>query len=256
MLTMAREKFCSAELIDRRDVSDTLAIFRFSTSDKLVFTAGQYATIAIETGGDLLERPYSIVSSPYERFLEFFVELVPGGLLTPQLWDLRLGSSILVRRRIVGQFTLDKTVHRHLMMATVTGAAPFVSMLRTQRIESVSGISSTSKMVLIHGASHSAQFGPYAAELETLSRDGWLEYIPTISRPWEDLDWKGETGRVEDVVRKHADRLAFNHTNSVAYACGHPQMTQKVKEILVRARFSQDQIREEEYFVLHEQEPQ
>jgi ferredoxin--NADP+ reductase len=249
---MQREKYCSAELIERTNVSDALAIFRFQPADQLIFTAGQYAMIAIEADGDLLERPYSIVSSPYERFLEFFVELVPGGILTPKLWDLRLGSSILVRRRIVGQFTLDNTVQRHLMMATVTGVAPFVSILRTRRIDRERGVASSDQVVIIHGASRSADFGPYSSELETLSRDGWLEYIPTISRPWEELNWQGETGRVEDVVRKHADRLGFDRTNSVAYACGHPQMIQKVKEILRRARFTEDDIREEEYFVLHD----
>lgn len=252
MAAMTLEKFCSAELIERRNVSDTLAIFRFQPATQLLFTAGQYATIAIEANGDMLERPYSIVSSPYQRFLELFVELVPGGLLTPKLWDMKLGSSILVRRRIVGQFTLDKTVRRHLMMATVTGVAPFVSMLRTQHIDRERGGASSDQLVVIHGASRSADFGPYLNELKTLSGDGWLEYIPTISRPWEEPNWQGETGRVEDVVRKHADRLGFDRTNSVAYACGHPQMIQKVKEILRRARFTEDQIREEEYFVLHE----
>jgi len=252
LAALAREEFCSAELIDRQNVSNTLAIFRFNIEDQLSFAAGQYATIAIDGDGDLLERPYSIVSSPYERFLEFFVELVPGGLLTPKLWDMRLGSSILVRRRIVGQFTLDKTFQRHLMIATVTGVAPFVSMLRTQRIDRERGGTSSNQLVVIHGASRSADFGPYLNELKTLSGDGWLEYIPTISRPWEEPNWQGETGRVEDVVRKHADRLGHDHNNSVAYACGHPQMIQKVKEILVRARFSEEHIREEEYFVLHE----
>ena len=78
------------------------------------------------------------------------------------------------------------------------------------------------------------------------------KYIPTISRPWEEPNWLGETGRVEDVLRKHADRLGFNHTNSVAYACGHPQMVENVKGILARARFLKDHIREEEYFALHD----
>jgi ferredoxin/flavodoxin---NADP+ reductase len=249
---MSREKFCSAELIERRNISDTLGIFRFLTADQLFFTAGQYTTIAIEADGDLHERPYSIVSSPYERFLEFFIELVPGGLLTPELWDMRLGSTILIRRRIVGQFTLDRAVNRYLMMATVTGVAPFVSMLRTQHIDRGRGAAFSDKLVVIHGASRSADFGPYLSELEKLSRDKWLEYIPTISQPWEEPNWRGETGRVEDVVRKHADRLGFNHTNSVAYACGHPQMVENVKGILARARFLKDKIREEEYFVPHD----
>lgn len=249
---MPRANSCTAELIERRDLSERLAVFRFLVAEQLSFTAGQCATLGIEAGGKLLERPYSIVSSPYERFLEFFVELVPGGLLTPKLWDMRLGSTILIRRRIVGQFTLDRAINRHLMMATVTGVAPFVSMLRTQHIDRERGVASRDQLVVIHGASRSADFGPYLSELEKLSLYGWLTYIPTISRPWEEPNWQGETGRVEDVVRKHADRLGFNHTNSVAYACGHPQMVENVKGILARARFLKDQIREEEYFVLHD----
>ena len=249
--SLARPKFYSAELIERHNVSDTLATFRFLTADQLSFRAGQYATLAIEADEELLERPYSIVSSPYERFLEFFIELVPGGLFTPKLWDMGIGSTILIRRRIVGQFTLDASVKRHLMLATGTGVAPFVSMLRTQTIiEKERGPGSSDQFVLIHGGSRSSDFGPYLNEIERLSCDGRLTFVPTISRPWEEPNWTGETGRVEDVVRKHADRLAFDHTNSVAYACGHPQMIENVRGILSRARFSRDQIREEEYFIL------
>ena len=246
---MPRANCCAAELIERRDLSERLAVFRFLVAEQLSFTAGQYATIGIEADGKLLERPYSIVSSPYERFLEFFVELVPGGFLTPKLWDMRVGSTILIRRRIVGQFTLAGAVNRHLMMATVTGVAPFVSIARTQCITRERGVTSSDELFVIHSASRSADFGPYLGELEKLSHAGWLKYIPTISRPWEEPNWRGETGRVEDVVRKHADRLGFNHTNSVAYASGHPQMVENVKGILARARFVKDQIRAEEYFV-------
>jgi ferredoxin--NADP+ reductase len=127
-------------------------------------------------------------------------------------------------------------------------------MLRTQHIDRERGAASSDQLVVIHGASRSVDFGPYLSELEELSRDGWLKYIPTISRPWEEPNWQGEMGRVEDVLRKYADRLGFNHTNSVAYACGHPQMVENVKGILARGRFLKDQIREEEYFALHDSE--
>jgi ferredoxin--NADP+ reductase len=249
---MTDASHCSAELIERVNVSASLAIFRFSVASRLSFSAGQFATIGIAADGDVIERPYSIVSSPHEPFLEFFVELVPGGILTPKLWELKLGSAILVRRRIVGQLTLDSTVHRHLMMATVTGVAPFVSILRTQQIDRAGGAASNHQLVVIHGASRAADFGPYLSELEELSHAGWLTYIPTISRPWKEPNWKGETGRVEDIVRKHADQLGLDHGNSVAYACGHPQMVANVKDILKRACFLKDQIKEEEYFTLHD----
>jgi ferredoxin--NADP+ reductase len=249
---MVKAEHYPAELIERKDVSASLAVFRFLAAEHPSFTAGQYATIGVVGDGDMIERPYSIVSSPYERFLEFFVELVPGGDLTPKLWDLELGSNIFIRRRIVGHLNLAPIVKRHLMLATVTGVAPFVSILRTQQIERRRGKASDDRFLLIHGASREADFGPYLSELEEFSQAGSFTYIPTISRPWEEPNWKGETGRVEDVVRKHADKNEFDHTNSVAYACGHPRMVENVTDILTRAGFRKDQIREEEYFKLHD----
>lgn len=242
----------SAELFERRDVSASLAVFRFRVAERPSFTAGQYATIGVIVDGEIIERPYSIVSSPGEPFLEFFVELVPGGDLTPKLWELNLGSRILIRRRIVGQLTLAPTVKRHLMLATVTGVAPFVSILRTEEIERQRGKVSDAQFLLIHGASRVADFGPYLSELEELSQTGSLIYVPTISRPWEEPNWKGETGRVEDIVRKHADQLGMDPTNSIAYACGHPCMIQNVQGVLTRAGFRQNQIRKEQYFELQE----
>jgi ferredoxin--NADP+ reductase len=136
------------------------------------------------------------------------------------------------------------------MLSTVTGVAPFVSILRTQQIERERGVTSNHQFVVIHGASQSADFGPYRSELEELSRAGWLTYIPTVSRPWAEPNWDGETGRIEDIARKYADRIGFDHSNSVAYACGHPQMVTNVRAILERARFSRDQIKAETYFVI------
>jgi ferredoxin--NADP+ reductase len=243
--------FSTAELIERKDVTNTLAIFRFRAAEPIRFVAGQYTTISIKCDGVLVERPYSIASSPYERSVEFFIELVPGGLFTPQLWKLGLGASILIRRRAVGRFTLDSSSDRHLMLATVTGVAPFISMLRTRRFDHERGVSTREQFLIIHGASCSAELGPYRNELEQLSAEGWLKYVPTISRPWEEPNWVGEIGRVEDIVRKHADQLGFSGVNSVAYTCGHPQMVETVKGILTRDRYLKRQIREEQYFALH-----
>ena len=248
--TKAQANYCEAELIERTDVSANLAILRLRVAEQPSFTAGQFATIGLAVDGEVVERPYSIVSSPHEQFLEFFIELVPGGSITPKLWELQLGSTILVRRRIVGQLTLDTGVTHHLMLATVTGVAPFVSILRTQQIDRERGAATNHRFLVIQGASQSADFGPYRRELEELSHGGWLTYISTVSRPWAEPSWKGETGRIEDVLRKHSDQHGFDHTNSVAYACGHPQMIANVKAMLARARFRKDQIKEEKYFSL------
>ena len=194
VLSAVQANHCPAELIERRDVSTNLAILRFRVAERLSFTAGQYATIGIAIDGDVVERPYSIVSSPHEPFFEFFIELVPGGDITPKLWELKLGSNLLLRRRIVGQFTLDTDFTHHLMLATVTGVAPFVSILRTQQIERERGAISNHQFVVIHGASQSADLGPYCSELEELSHAGWLTYMPTVSRPGQN-----QVGRAKPV---------------------------------------------------------
>lgn len=136
------------------------------------------------------------------------------------------------------------------MLATVTGVAPFISMLRTRHFDKEQGSSKRDQFLIIHGASCSADFGPYRSELENLCSEGWVTYVPTISRPWEEPNWYVEIGRVEDVVRKHADQLGFNAANSVAYVCGHPLMVGNVENILTRARYLKRQIQAEQYFGL------
>ncbi len=250
----AKPNFSRAELIERIDFSEDLCLMRFRPEIPFTFRPGQYATLALEDGDKLIQRPYSIVSSPYEPILEFYLELVPHGELTPRLWKLKVGDTVLVRNKIVGAFTLDEKsgMTRHLMGATVTGVAPYISMARTQRMDMQNGKTSPHQFAVILGASRSWELGVYHDELTQLSRDGWLIYVPTVSRPWEDAAWKGEAGRVEDILRKYSDQLGFDYTNAVAYSCGHPQMIENAKGILARARFPKERIREEKFFVLKE----
>ena len=201
---MARTNFDRAELIERIGFSQDLALFKFRPEGPFSFRLGQYATIAIEDDDKLIQRPYSIVSSPYEPFLEFFVELVPEGELTARLWEMRVGDEVLVRNRIVGAFTLDEKsgMKRHLLPATVTGVAPYLSMARTQRIDLQRGNAEPRQLAIIHGASRSWELEVYRDELTDMAREGWLIYVPTVSWPWEDTDYGGEKGRVEDVAQK------------------------------------------------------
>lgn len=249
---MNKADFHLAWLIERIDFTGDLALFKFKVDSPLSFVPGQYATIAVERDGKLIQRPYSVASSPLEPFLEFFIELVPDGELTPCLWELRINDEVLIRKRIIGRFTLDDGagLSKHLMLATVTGVAPFLSMARTQRIRMEQGKAPAHRLAIIHAASHSSEFGVYREELSELGRGGWLSYVSTISRPWTDESWRGETGRVEDVIRKYADEFGYDASNAIAYACGHPQMIENAKGILTRRRFGKEQVREEKYFTI------
>jgi ferredoxin--NADP+ reductase len=246
---MNSDKFFEAELVERIDFTGDLGLFRFRADNQPGFKPGQYATIVLQDGDKLLQRPYSIVSAPHEPFLEFFLELVPHGVLTPRLWELREGSRVFVRNRIVGNFVLDESVHRHVMIATVTGIAPFLSMVRHAIHQREMSGDEAHEMLILHGASRSEEFGVYVQELKALAeRHDWLHYVPTVSRPWEDTEWSGELGRVDDLVRKYADTLGFTGGKAAGYACGNPQMIETAKSILTRAGFPKQHIHEEKYF--------
>jgi ferredoxin--NADP+ reductase len=249
---MPNPNFSGAELVERVDFSPELCMMRFRTETPLPFRPGQYATLALEDGDKLIQRPYSIASSPHEPFLEFYVELVPNGSLTPRLWDMKVGDKLLVRKKIVGAFTLDEKsgMTRHLMAATVTGVAPSISMLRLQKEELKQGKAVPHRFAIVLGGSRSWEWGIYHNELKEFEKEGWVHYTPTVSRPWDDREWRGETGRVEDVFRKYADQFEFNHTNAVGYACGHPQMIENVRGILTRSLFPKERIRDEKFFTV------
>src|ERR1035441_11110770 len=83
------DKHYRARITRRVDFAPDLWMIRIDPRAEFRFTSGQYATLGVERDTRRVERAYSIASSPYERELEFFFELVPEGLTTPPLHDLR-----------------------------------------------------------------------------------------------------------------------------------------------------------------------
>ncbi len=216
------------------------------------FVAGQYATLGVEVDGKRIERAYSIVSSPYDRELEIFFELVEHGELTPLMHQLQVGDEMSMRKIAKGRFTLDlPSGHRnHLLLATVTGIAPYVSYIRTLYADwQENRFPGEIRLFVIQGASRSREFG-YLDELQRIAGEvPWLTYIPTISRPWEEPEWCGETGRVEDLIRKYADGWKLDPADTTGYLCGHPQMIELGMGILLRRGFAKTSLRQEVYWV-------
>jgi ferredoxin/flavodoxin---NADP+ reductase len=247
------DKHYRARITRRADFAPDLWMIRIDAGAEFKFSPGQYATLGVEREGRRLERPYSIASSPHESELEFFFELVPEGATTPPLYDLQLGDEVLLRKVAKGRFTFDSSQPsrtNHLLVSTVTGVAPFVSYIRTLVKDWKEGkFAGDHKLFLVNGASRSWEFG-YREELESFAQEApWFRCIFTVSRPWEDDSWKGEVGRVDELIRKYADQWGCTSANSVAYLCGHPEMVEHSKGILKRIGFSKDNLREEIYWV-------
>jgi ferredoxin--NADP+ reductase len=254
-MALPTDKHFTARVIERKDLSEDLWLVRVDPGGPFQFKAGQYATLGVEYADKRIERAYSIVSSPYEEgALEFFIELVPKGELTPHLYKLQKGDTLLCRKIPKGRFTLDLRSGRtnHLLLATVTGIAPFVSYARTLYRDWKSGNSAMPgdhKLFCIQGGSRSWEFG-YRDELDKIASEvPWFKYVATISRPWEDAGWKGETGRVDDLVRKYTDQWGLRPENTTGYLCGHPSMCENGQGILARAGWPKGSLFEEVYFI-------
>jgi ferredoxin/flavodoxin---NADP+ reductase len=245
-------KFYSATIVERRDISSDLWSIRLDPGGEFPYQSGQYATLGVETPEKHHERPYSIVSAPHEKYLEFFFELVPHGQVTPRLHASKVGDHVTLRKSGKGNFKLDVSGERtnHFLIGTVTGVAPYVSYVRSLgHQQQNSGALKAHRLFVLEGASRSWEFG-YSKELEKVAGEvSWLTYVPTVSRPWEDKAWAGETGRVDDLIRKYSDQWNLTPENAKIYLCGHPEMIENVRGIVRRRGWQEKAIQAEAYFV-------
>ena len=137
------------------------------------------------------------------------------------------GDIINIRPRAKGIFTLENNYDNHFMIATVTGIAPILSMIR----DSLHHGLNPHKFYIIHGASFEKELA-YRFELENLSTThDDIFYTPIVSRPYdlENNRWVGETGRVNSIFYKYIHKFSLSHENTLIYACGHPGMVDDVK---------------------------
>lgn len=216
-----------AQLVRRVDLTEDLAKFWFRPEIPFPFKPGQYCTLGLEG----VERAYSIVSAPHEPELEIFVELVPHGELTPRMWRLKVGDRMTLRPRAKGIFTFEPKYPNHLMVATVTGIAPFVSILRDYLHRGEKG----HRFFILQGASYRDEFA-YDRELSGMAQEHpFIRYVATVSRPHEERNagWTGETGRVNTLVEKYIEVFGLRPEDTLVYACGHPGMIEDVKERLL-----------------------
>ena len=230
-------KLQQVKVLRREDVTSDLLKMWIEKPEGFTFRPGQYCTIGING----IERAYSIVSAPYEPDLELFVELVPaehGGVLTPLIWELEAGDSVTIRPRGKGLFVFKPDYRHHLMLATVTGVVPYVSIVRQylNDLPDSAGDDAGHHMYILMGASYASEF-VYDAELSELAalHPDLITFIPTISRPAEPGNdgWTGQTGRTNEVVEQYLEGWSLSAEDTLVYACGHPGMIEDVKERLV-----------------------
>jgi ferredoxin--NADP+ reductase len=195
------------------------------------FNAGQFVRVGLEIDDEIVARPYSLVNAPSEPALEILFNIVPGGPLSPRLFELQQGDDILVAAKPAGFLTVNEIpdVENLWMMATGTAIGPFLSILKGnevwQRFE---------RIVLTYSV-RTAEEQAYSKQIAALaeSHSKQLCFIPIITR--EDI---ADTLRVRipqaisngDLESRAG--VSLSGENSHVMMCGSTEMIQDVSSVL------------------------
>jgi ferredoxin--NADP+ reductase len=224
-------------VLDVRHWNDSLFSFTTTRDRGLRFKNGHFLMIGLEVEGRPLLRAYSVASANYEEHLEFYSIKVPNGPLTSRLQHLKPGDQVIVSRKPTGTLVLShlRPGKRLYLLATGTGLAPFMSMIRDPDV-----YEQYEQVILVHGVRYQSELGYSDYIQNELPQHEYLgeqvqkqlRYYPTVTRePFPNQ------GRITDLLRTgklcadlglpaldpHADRVMI---------CGNPSMLSELVQEL------------------------
>ena len=214
------EKWLTGRVIENRHWTETLFSLRVEGAAPR-FDAGQFVRIALDTvegnAGTRVARAFSFVNPPQDAVLEFYGVIVPEGPLSPRLAKLNAGDALYVASNPAGFLVLREVPDAETLwlVATGTGLAPFLSILRTEtpwrRFKNV---------VLVHAVR-------YASELtyKEVIRASAARYVTFVSREAAPGSLAGRIpAAIADGRLEQAAGLPLSAASSHVMLCGNPQM--------------------------------
>ncbi len=193
--------------------------FRFRRPPDLDYKPGQFLFITIKSGGEEMQKHFTISSSPTEGYLEFTKKLT-GHPFSNALDRLEVGDWAFIRTPF-GSFTFEGEHPRVAMLSGGIGITPLRSMCRyatDKRLDT--------SIVLIYG-NRTEEDIVFRDELDAMQRENQnLRVIHTLSSPGE--SWKGYRGRIE---RELVEREIPDYLERVFYICGPPRLVEAMRDI-------------------------
>ena len=227
-------KWFQSKVISKKVWTDGLFTLTIDGTGVEKFQPGQFLHLAgfpngldSNAGGDQREkarvnRPYS-VGSPHGDQLEFFIVRVDDGELTPHLWSLEPGDEIEVSQKAAGRFTLEKTpdADNLWLVATGTGLAPYIAMLRTEL-----PWDRFSKIIVVHGVRHANDLA-YTEELRQLEqhKGGAFKLVQALTRESTATTLNGRIpGLLDSGELEQAAECQMSRETCAVMLCGNPAM--------------------------------
>ncbi|WP_426234949.1 ferredoxin--NADP reductase [Pseudomonas sp. TWP3-2] len=236
-MTASAEKFTQQTLLDVQPLTESLFTLRTTRDPGFRFRAGQFARLGVtREDGSTVWRAYSMVSSPFDEFLEFFSIVVPGGEFTSELSRLKVDDTLLVERQAFGYLTLDRFVDgRDLwLLSTGTGVAPFLSILQDFEVWE-----KFERIVLVYSVREARELAYLQLIAELTQRDYLaehahkLQFIPTVTRELHPGALNGRiTTLLENGELERTAGLQLTAAHSRVMLCGNPQMIDDTRALL------------------------
>ena len=203
----------------------TLAIVE--AEEGITFKPGQYIQLEIpkyKLSSSSEFRAFSMASFPEEhQKIQLYVGLVEKGIVSTYVHDYLKEGDELIMRGPFGDFYYKESGRDILMIATGTGLAPIISILRHMRREKIQR-----KTTLFFGTRTEEDL--YCVEeLKKLEKELYeFTYVPTLSRVSDNSPWEGERGRVTSLIEKNIQK----GINLDVYICGNAEMVESCLEVL------------------------
>jgi ferredoxin/flavodoxin---NADP+ reductase len=218
------------KVLENRPWSETLFSLRVQ-APPLSFRAGQFVRIALDIEGERVARAFSFVNPPGDPVLEFYGVIVPKGPLSPRLARLRPGETLHIASNPAGFLVLSEVPDGRTLwlLATGTGLAPFLSILRTaepwQRFREI---------VLVHAVRHAREL-VYRDAISALQKEkgAALRYITFVSREAAPGSLAGRIpAAIADGRLERAAGAMLAPETSQVLLCGNPDMLKDAQAAL------------------------
>ena len=215
-------KFIEGKVVAQRSWSEGLLSLQVE-ADRIDFEAGQFTKLALPVDGAMLARAYSFVNAPREQPYEFYYNIVPDGPLTGRLARLQAGDAIWLAPHAVGFLVLSEVpdAENLWLLATGTGIAPFLSILRSD-----TAWRRYRRVVLVEAVRHASELA-YREEIGHLKREheGRFDAVTFVSR---EQAAGALAGRIPQAILdgrlEAAAGAALSAAGSQVMICGNPDM--------------------------------
>ncbi len=224
------------KVLENRAWTDTLFSLRVTTDKPdppLAFEAGQFVRIGLDmkegNAASRIARPFSFVNAPDDPVLEFYGVVVPGGPLSPRLARLKAGEALLVADNPAGWLILSEVppAEELWLVATGTGIAPFLSMLRTaapwQRYQ---------RVILVHAVRQARELVYRDLLDEIRSKRKQFQVVTFVSREPHPASLAGRIPAAVADGRLEAAAAAIAPERSQFMLCGNPEMLKDMQAAL------------------------